>query len=99
MRTAAWYEERMEVPPLVGRTLGSPDGSFLIADWSDDGGGFDPPRLMAPLFVHHEDDEAWYVLDGRLRFRLGDDEVEAKPGAAVFAPRGVPHTYWNPSPE
>jgi mannose-6-phosphate isomerase-like protein (cupin superfamily) len=24
--------------------------------------------------------------------------VEAKAGAAVFVPRGTPHTYWNPGP-
>jgi mannose-6-phosphate isomerase-like protein (cupin superfamily) len=30
-----------------------------------------------------------------LRFRLGDEEVRAGPGAAVFAPRGTPHAYGN----
>ena len=50
---------------------------------------------MSPLCVHHEDDEAWYVLDGELRFRLGDEEAIAGPGSAVLARRGRPHTYWN----
>jgi mannose-6-phosphate isomerase-like protein (cupin superfamily) len=45
--------------------------------------------------VHHTDDEAWYVLEGRLRFRLGDDVVEAGPGEAVLAPKGTPHAYGN----
>jgi mannose-6-phosphate isomerase-like protein (cupin superfamily) len=26
---------------------------------------------------------------------VGDDEVEAGPGAAVFVPRGTPHAFWN----
>ena len=32
---------------------------------------------IAPLHVHHSDDEAWYVLDGELGFRIGEDEVIA----------------------
>jgi mannose-6-phosphate isomerase-like protein (cupin superfamily) len=82
---------------LAGRTLGGAGGSFVIAEWTDGGGPPDPPRLVAPLHVHHRDDEAWYVLEGTLRFRLGDEEVEAPAGSAVFGPRGVPHTFWNPS--
>ncbi|SRR5712691_1974560 len=85
--------------PLAGRTLGSPDGSFVVAEWSDEGGVTDSSRLIAPLHIHRHDDEAWYVLEGRLRFRLGADEVEACAGSAVLAPRGVPHTYWNPAAE
>jgi mannose-6-phosphate isomerase-like protein (cupin superfamily) len=54
--------------------------------------------LVTPLHIHHDDDEAWYVLEGRLRFRLGNDEVDAPAGSAVYAPRGTPHTYWNPGP-
>lgn len=89
----------MIAPQLAGRTLGSPDGSFVIAEWTDEGGPPDPPRLVAPLHIHHRDDEAWYVLEGTLRFRLGDEEVEAPAGSAVFGPRGVPHTFWNPNEE
>ena len=50
---------------------------------------------IAPLHIHHEDDEAWYVLSGTLGFRLGDAEIEAHRGAAVLARHGTPHTYWN----
>jgi mannose-6-phosphate isomerase-like protein (cupin superfamily) len=32
--------------------------------------------------IHRRDDEAWYVLSGKLGFRLGDDEIEASPGSA-----------------
>ena len=34
-----------------------------------------------------------------MRFRLGDETVEAPAGGAVLAPRGTVHTYWNPRPE
>jgi len=38
------------------------------------------------------------VLEGTLRVRVGEQVVEAQAGAAVFVPRGTPHTYWNPGP-
>jgi mannose-6-phosphate isomerase-like protein (cupin superfamily) len=50
---------------------------------------------IAPLHVHHDDDEAWYVLQGRLGFLLGGEEFEVGPGSAVLARRGTPHTYRN----
>jgi quercetin dioxygenase-like cupin family protein len=46
-----------------------------------------------PLHVHSREDEAHYVLEGRFRFRLGDDEFVAGPGAWVWQPRGVPHSF------
>lgn len=71
----------------------------MIAEWTDPGGVHEPPRLIAPWHVHHRDDEAWYVLDGILRVRIGKDDVEVRAGSAAFVPRGTPHTYWNPGPE
>jgi mannose-6-phosphate isomerase-like protein (cupin superfamily) len=82
--------------PLAGRTLGGADGSFVVAEWTEEGALPGPPRLVAPLHVHHRDDEAWYVLEGTLKFRLGEDEIEASAGSAVLGPRGLPHTFWNP---
>ena len=76
--------------------IGLKESPFVIAEWTDPGAPAGPPRLIAPSHVHHSDDEAWYVLEGTLAFRLGDQEIEAPAGSAVFAPHGVPHTYWNP---
>ncbi|HEY3627757.1 MAG TPA: cupin domain-containing protein [Terracidiphilus sp.] len=84
--------------PLAGRALGSDDNSFVIVEWKDAGSPPGPPRWIAPLHLHHNDDEAWYVLEGRLSIKAGDDTVEAGAGAAVLVPRGTPHTYWNPDP-
>jgi mannose-6-phosphate isomerase-like protein (cupin superfamily) len=88
----------MPAPPLSGNTIGSPDGTFVIAEWRDPGGPPGPPRLIAPRHVHHRDDEAWYVLEGALCVQVGEEIVEAPAGSAVFVPRGTPHTYWNPLP-
>ena len=84
---------------LAGSVLEAPGVSFVIAEWADQGGGQQPPMYIAPLHVHRDDDEAWYVLEGALKFRLDDDDVEVGAGGVVVAPRGTPHTYWNPRPE
>jgi uncharacterized cupin superfamily protein len=83
------------VSPLSGRSAGTEDSGFLLVEWTDPGGDTSPERPIAPYHVHRADDECWYVLDGRLGFRLGDEEVEAGPGDAVFVPAGTPHAYWN----
>jgi mannose-6-phosphate isomerase-like protein (cupin superfamily) len=45
--------------------------------------------------IHHAEEEAWYVLSGEVIFRIGDDEVIAKPGSFVLAPRGKAHSFGN----
>jgi mannose-6-phosphate isomerase-like protein (cupin superfamily) len=85
-------------PLLSGHVIGSIDDTFVIAEWRDPGGPPGPPRLIAPPHLHRSDDEAWYVLEGTLRVQVGNEEVEAHAGSAVFVPRRTPHTYWNPGP-
>ncbi len=49
------------------------------------------------LHVHERLEETWYVLDGELEFRLGDETVTAAAGATVFVPPHVPHAFANRS--
>jgi hypothetical protein len=49
-------------PSLAGNILGSPNDSFVVAEWRDPGAPSGPPRWIAPLHLHHDDDEAWYVV-------------------------------------
>lgn len=46
-----------------------------------------------PLHIHHNEDEAWYVLDGKMTFYVGGEVLEASGGSFVFAPSGIPHTF------
>jgi mannose-6-phosphate isomerase-like protein (cupin superfamily) len=78
---------------LAGRQLGGPDSDFVMVEWADSGDS--DWEWIAPLHVHHADDEAWYVLGGMLRFRIGDEIREASSGTAVLAPKGTPHAYGN----
>jgi len=78
--------------------VGLPDGQFVMVEWADPGGETGPDRPIAGLHVHHSDDEAWYVLEGTLGFRVGADVVEAGAGECVFVPRGTAHSFWNARP-
>ena len=88
----------ISAPPLAGNVVGSVNDAFVVAEWRDVGGESSPPRLIAPPHIHHRDDEAWYVLEGALRIRVGGKEIEARAGSSLFVPRGTAHTYWNPGP-
>jgi mannose-6-phosphate isomerase-like protein (cupin superfamily) len=46
-----------------------------------------------PLHIHHREDEAWYVLDGKLTIHVGDLVIEAVPGTFAFAPMDIPHRF------
>jgi mannose-6-phosphate isomerase-like protein (cupin superfamily) len=86
--------------PLSEQMLAHPDANPVIAEWTAE--GCEPhaePVKIAPLHLHRHDDEAWYVLEGTLAFQIGEAVLEAHPGDAVLAPRGTPHTYWNPEAE
>ena len=86
-----FYSLSMFVERLAGGSLGSFDDDFVVVEWTAEVG----THWIAPLHIHHADDEAWYVLEGTLGFRLGDDEIEAQAGSAVLARRETPHTYWS----
>jgi hypothetical protein len=78
------------------RLIGSAGDAFVMAGWRDAGSLAGPPCLIAPLTLHHRDDEAWYTLEGtlrlegRLRVQVRYDEVEA--GARQWRLRGARYT-------
>lgn len=53
------------------------------------------PGFDTGLHVHERLEETWYVLDGELEFRLGDEVIAAGSGACVFVPPYVPHAFAN----
>jgi mannose-6-phosphate isomerase-like protein (cupin superfamily) len=84
---------------LADGVLAPAGASLVLAEWTAEGApGEGPPMYQAPLHSH-EEDEAWYVLEGTLRVRVGQEEVEVSAGGAVIVPGGMPHTFYNPRPE
>ncbi|MBA2516603.1 MAG: cupin domain-containing protein, partial [Solirubrobacterales bacterium] len=54
-----------------------------------------PPNEGPPVHIHAKQDEAWWVVEGSVRFRLGDDLATAPAGTFVFVPRGSAHAFRN----
>jgi mannose-6-phosphate isomerase-like protein (cupin superfamily) len=51
------------------------------------------PGFSPPLHVHHAEDESFWVLEGHLTMRCGEQTFRAEPGSFVFLPRHVAHTF------
>ena len=47
----------------------------------------------APMHVHTDDDEFFYVVEGTITIQCGDDDYEAGPRSFVYLPRGIPHAW------
>jgi quercetin dioxygenase-like cupin family protein len=73
---------------LTFKVTGAETGGMLLVFESSI-----PPGEGPPLHVHADMDEVIYVLDGKLRVRLGTDLHQALAGACVFIPHGVAHAW------
>lgn len=87
--TAIWHLDTL----MTFKALADDTGGRLAA-WEQ----LLPERSSPPLHVHHDADEAWYVLDGALTFQVAGQTWTAETGAFVWAPRGLPHTFRVDSP-
>lgn len=91
------------VAPGEGRTTTGPVGGPLHfkARAEQTGGALTalenviPPGTGPPLHIHADQDEAWWVLEGAVRFRLGDELSHAATGTFVWVPRGLAHAFRN----
>ncbi len=54
-----------------------------------------PAKGGPPLHVHHREDEAFYVVEGRFLYECGSQRAEGGPGTYVFLPRDIPHCFQN----
>src|ERR1051326_4993883 len=86
------------VQRLAGTALAPVGSALVLAEWTAQGSTGDEPLYQAPLHKHQED-AAWYVLDGVLRVRAGEEVHEIPAGGAVILPGGTAHTFWNPRPD
>jgi quercetin dioxygenase-like cupin family protein len=78
---------REELNPLIGRKLITGDGLMIAHVYLAKG-------AIVPKHSHHNE-QLTYILEGVLRFRLGDDEsevVDVAAGEVLTIPANVPHT-------
>ncbi|MGH2411172.1 MAG: cupin domain-containing protein [Chloroflexota bacterium] len=69
-------------------------GAFALLDYE-----LAPGFGSSPPLIHHREDEAVYVLEGRLLTRVGEIERLVGPGEFIFLPKGIGHAQSNPGPE
>jgi mannose-6-phosphate isomerase-like protein (cupin superfamily) len=85
--------------PMRNRPLGTPKNDFVIEENETQGTVSGTPERVAPLHLHRTEDEAWYILQGMLRFQFGGREFDVSAGSGVLLPHGTAHTFWNPGSE
>jgi quercetin dioxygenase-like cupin family protein len=54
-----------------------------------------PDGFVAAAHVHPKQTERFDVLEGKVRFRVGDDELVLQPGGSTTVQPGTPHRFWN----
>jgi quercetin dioxygenase-like cupin family protein len=63
------------------------NGLFAVIEQNNEQGA------GVPLHVHTREDETFYVCEGEVTFQVGEIEILAPAGTAVYLPRGVPHGF------
>lgn len=86
--------------PGEGRSIDLGAFAMTVKANSDDTRGVfslleaeEPPGFGPPLHLHHDADEAFYVLEGEYVMFLEDREVRCPAGSFIFIPRGVRHGF------
>ena len=65
------------------------NGAFaVIEDHTPLGGG-------PPLHLHFEQDEWWYIVEGKFLYEVDGKQFYAGPGDTVYAPKGTRHAFKN----
>ena len=65
-------------------------GAYSLLEFTVAGNG-------PPMHVHHDAEEAFYVLDGEITIRIGTETIQANAGSFVLIPRETPRTFDNAS--
>lgn len=87
-----------------GRTISVVGDVYSFLATGDDTGGkyamweaIVPPGGGPPPHVHSREQEGFYVLEGVVTLRVGDEPLAATAGMYVNIPPGTPHSFRNES--
>lgn len=79
-------------PKYRAQILSSLESAIILA--SHIGGGGSGPPLH-----YHESDQAYFLISGSMKVRLGNAVHDVSSGSLVFIPAGLPHCNWNLGPD
>jgi mannose-6-phosphate isomerase-like protein (cupin superfamily) len=51
------------------------------------------PDTGPALHMHLSQEEWFYVMEGEVRFQVGERRIRLGPGESILAPRRIPHTF------
>lgn len=54
-----------------------------------------PPGGGPPPHIHHREEEGFYVLEGEVTIRVGEQQIVAQAGMFANLPVGIPHSFRN----
>ncbi len=52
-----------------------------------------PPGVATPLHRHTNEAEAFFMLDGQMDYRAGDEDFSLHPGCFIYLPAALPHAF------
>lgn len=52
-----------------------------------------PPGIATPLHLHEREAEVFFMLEGAMDYRAGEEDYRLEPGCLMFLPAGVPHAF------
>lgn len=69
---------------LSGGESGGPLGVALVTQ---------PPGIATPLHRHTKESEAFFLLDGSMTYRAGEQTFRLGAGDFIWLPQGLPHAF------
>jgi quercetin dioxygenase-like cupin family protein len=96
------YGELVHLPSDAGTALLGPGDLYrFLVTGAESGGSYFameaivPPNGGPPPHIHRREDETFYVVEGEIEFRLGDDVIAGGVGDFVNVPHDTVHCFRN----
>ena len=92
MGQSAWRAFSLKDEIETQQDSGAPYREFLRAP-SLSCGIYSLPKGSSDLQAPHDEDEVYYVVMGRARVRVDDEEKTVGPGSILFVPASAEHSF------
>jgi quercetin dioxygenase-like cupin family protein len=89
MRAITTKFETTEFAGLTTKIVNPDESSFTVLDMTIQ------PGFGAPAHISESEDKLFIVLEGQVKYLVGDQTEVATPGARVLVPKGVVHGFTN----
>lgn len=84
LKNSYWYIGHLMSILLSARDT---NGAFSLIH------GYEIKGLEPPAHIHTKEDESFYILNGEIKYTVGKEVFNAKPGDWIFLPRNIQHSF------